>query len=109
MNTLHTTTTGNLFNETGILTHCGDYAGEFTNEADAILEQISKKRDEIYVQDGSSYGWSDIMFNENTGEVYAVWANGELTAQSALLQYIEINESDCSAAFKAIKEKTPED
>lgn len=105
MKNLQTTTTGSLFNQTGILTHAGDYAGEFTYEADEILEKISDRRDEIYVSDGSSYGWSDIMFNEQTGEVYAVWANGELTAQSALLQYVELDEADCPKAFAEAKEK----
>jgi len=105
MKTLNTTTTGILFNHTGILTHAGDYAGKFTDEADALLEAISNRRDEIYVQDGSSYGWSDIMVNETTGAIYAVWANGELTEQSALLQFVELEESDCPKAFAEAKEK----
>ena len=105
MKNLQTTTTGSLFNHTGILTHAGDYAGKFTDEADMLLESVSDKRDEIYVQDGSSYGWSDIMFNERTGELYAVWANGALTEQSALLQYAELDEADCPKAFAEAKAK----
>lgn len=102
MKQLQTTTTGNFFNQTGILTHAGDYAGKYTNEADAILEEISDKRSEIYVGDGSSYGWSDIMYNEHTQKVFAVWANGELTEQNALVQYVELQYEDCKKVFAEI-------
>ena len=92
MNTLQTTTTGSLFNHTGILTHAGDYAERFRDEAINILEKISDREDEIF--DGSSYGWADIMINENSGKIYAVWGNDMLTAQNGLVEYTEMERED---------------
>ncbi len=98
MNTLQKTTTGSLFNHTGILTAAGDYAGKFSQEANDIL------------MDGDEFmygpdGWSDIMINERTGKMYAVLAKGELTCQNAEVFYSEIEESQCCKAFAEAKEK----
>ena len=101
MKNLQTTTTGSLFNQTGILTHCGDYAGKFQDEAVSILEKVSDKVNEIFDGDG----WADIMFNEKTLETYAVWANDSLTARSGLLEYIELDKEDCPKAFEEAKTK----
>jgi len=94
MKNLQTTTTGNLFNHTGILTHAGDYAGRFQDESINILEKISDREDEIFTSDGSSYGWADIMINENSGKIYAVWGNDMLTAQNGLVEYTEMERED---------------
>lgn len=104
MKNLQITTTGSLFNQTGILTHCGDYAGKFQDEAVSILEKVSDKVNDIFDGDG----WADIMFNEVNLNVYAVWANDSLTAQSGLCEYIEIDEEDCPKAFKEMNEKMEE-
>lgn len=102
MKSLQTTTTGSLFNHTGILTHCGDYAGKFQDEAAKILEIVSAKKNEIF---DNVEGWADIMIDEKEMKVYSVWANESLTAQSGLLEYIELDEEDCPEAFLEAKSK----
>lgn len=86
------TATGNLFNHTGILTHAGDYAGKYQQEAFDLLMQ----GDEFMWTDDS---WADIM-HDNKGKCYAVIAKGELTSQNAECYYAEIEENDCKAAIK---------
>jgi len=92
MKKLQTTTTGSFFNHTGILTHAGDYAGKFSTEAHEIIMQGDEF---MYGPDG----WSDIMFNESNGKVYAVLAKGELTCQNAEVYYAELDKEDCPKAF----------
>ena len=97
MKNLETTTTGSLFQHTGIMTHCGDYAGKYQDEAIEILENLSDRYSDIF-DDGD--GWADIMFNSKTSKAYAVWANVWLTEINALCEYVEISEEDCPAAYR---------
>jgi hypothetical protein len=98
MKHLTTTTTGNFFDLEGVLSHAGDYAGKYVHEAYVIMESVSRDITRI-AEEGTD--WADIMFNERTGKVFAVWASGELTMQNALLQYVELDKEDCSADLKA--------
>jgi hypothetical protein len=94
------TTTESLFNHTGILTHAGDYAGKFMNEAEDILIAADEENNIV----GDSQAWADIMVNEITGKIYAVWAAGELTSRAKCF-YAEIEKSDCPKAFSESKDK----
>lgn len=86
------TTTGSLFNHTGILSHAGDFAGKYQQEAFDIL---FKGDDVMWNMDS----WSDIMHDKN-GKCYAVFAKGELTCQNAECFYAELEDSDCEDAVK---------
>jgi len=65
MKNLQTTTTGSLFNHTGILTHAGDYAGKFMNEAEDLLINAEEENNIV----GDSQAWADIMVNETSGKI----------------------------------------
>lgn len=101
MKTLENTTTGSLFNHTGILTHAGDYAGKYQDEAYNIINKIEP----IEIIDTR---WADIMVNGRTGKIYAVYAEGALTMQNATCLYTELLEEDCPFAFKDAKNKIEE-
>lgn len=101
MKSLTNTTTGNIFNLTGILTHAGSYAGEFEMEAHEIFASLSTKR----WNHANGSNWGDIMVNERTGILYAVRAVGELTEHDADCYYVELDEEDCPKAFAAAKSK----
>lgn len=98
MKSITKTTTDNLFNLEGILTHAGDHAGQYSWEANDIINDGDEF---MYGPDG----WSDIMVNERTGKLYAVLSKGALTEFGTELYYAELEESDCPKAFAAAKEK----
>ena len=104
MQNLQRTTTGSLFNHTGILTHAGSYAGEYQTDAFKLI----KKSDIEKLMDYSEDSWADVMVNTSTGKVYAVWAEGELTAQSNDVLYAEIEETDCQGGWMDAQEKIEE-
>ena len=63
------TTTGNLFNNTGILSHAGTYAGEYMQEAWDILDKA------YTLPEFQGHMWADIMHN-NDGpgmQVVFIW------------------------------------
>jgi len=91
MKTIETTTTGSLFNHTGILNHAGDYAGKYQQEA---FDLITIGEDFMLSEDS----WADIM-HDNKGKCYAVIAKGELTSQNSECFYAEIEQSDCEEAY----------
>lgn len=93
MNAINETTTGSLFNHTGILNHAGDYAGKYQQEAFDIL--VSAGFEKELLEDNE---WLDIM-HDNNGNCYAVYAEDELTCQNADCKYIKIEESDCEQAY----------
>lgn len=89
MKPTQTTTPGQLFNHTGILTHAGDYAGERQQEAyDALGLTHELTGDE----------WCDIMHTpDEEGEhyhIYAVYADAPLTSFSGVCKYSELENSD---------------
>lgn len=91
MKTINETTTGSLFNHTGILQAAGDYAGKYQQEAfDLIMDG-----DEFMWTEET---WADIM-HDNKGRCYAVIAKGELTSQESECYYAEIEASDCEDAY----------
>lgn len=100
MKTINYTTTGSLFNHTGILTHAGDYAGKYQEEAIELINQAKiEAEDTNFPPENAPEFWADIMMNEGTGVLYAVWADGPLTSYSHC-EYVEINENDCERAYK---------
>jgi hypothetical protein len=101
MKDLQTTTTGSLFNHTGILTHAGDYAGKYQFEAIELLQSVSEEKQILTIEDA----WADIMFNERTNQLYAVWANGPLTSFNSIAEYVELNRNDCLMATEDAEEK----
>lgn len=100
MKNLTETTTGQLFNELGILNHAGDYAGKYQDSAYNIFGQIWD--DEINSWDKNQ--WMDIMYNNN-GNVYAIWAEDSFTCQNAWAFYVELEKNDCLDAFIEIENK----
>jgi len=83
------TTTGNLFNHTGILQYAGDYAGKYQQEAYDLLNlKVELKENE----------WCDIMHDEK-GNCFAVYAEDELTCQNADCLYLKMEVSDCEQAY----------
>lgn len=84
-----------------ILEHCGDYAGEFQNEAYELLNQVTDLPE--YFENEQ---WADIMFDRQ-GNVYAIFADGALTSDSPAM-YIEIEQEDCPEAFDAMYSKFDE-
>ncbi len=95
MKSLVITTTGQM---AGKIHHCGDFGGEFANEAYDIISE----REELPEFEGNQ--WADIMY-DNEGRVYAVWAEDALTCWSDKLIYLELEESDCPRAFEKMREK----
>ena len=104
MENLQKTTTGSLFNHTGILTHVGSYAGEYMSEAFQLIRKLDKAKLKSHGGDN----WADIMVNTSTGKVYAVWAEGELTAQNNDVLYTEIEKTDCPGAWVDAQSKIEE-
>ena len=86
------TTIGNLFNNTGILSHAGTYAGEYMQEAWDILDKA------YTLPEFQGHMWADIMHN-NDGQCYAVFAEDSLTCWNASCIYLEVSRSDCPAAY----------
>lgn len=97
MKNLIETTTGTLANQM-ILTHCGDYAGEFQQEAFDLLNEVED------IKDFEGNEWCDIMFDRE-GNVYAIWAEDALTCWNADAKYIELEKEDCPNAFAGMEEK----
>lgn len=87
------TTTAELLNM-GIDKFAG-YDSEFVTEAYEIIGEIDNDSPEQ---------WASIMMDDD-GKFYAVWAEGALTCQYCDAAYVEIQESDCPAAFQAAKDK----
>ena len=84
----------------GKIEPCGNYAGEFSQEAfDLINAECETKDIEM-----SAEMWSDIMYLKATGEVIAIVAEGELTSNSNCV-YVYLDYSDCPAAFDGRDEK----
>ena len=99
MKNLIETTTGILASQM-TLTHCGDYAGKFSDSAFDIFESIW----ESPLADLEDEQWMDIMFDAK-GNVYAVWAEDSLTCQNAWCYYVELEKEDCPKAFEEAEEK----
>ena len=91
-----TTTTGHM---SGKLNHCGDYAGEFMNEAYDIINGI------ITLEQLVENQWADIMYFHQTGEVVAVLADDALTCHDAELIYVYLDREECPRAFAKMEEK----
>jgi hypothetical protein len=98
-NELTTTTTGTLSSQM-ILNHCGNYAGEFQDNAFEIFQELWDS--ELNSLDMNQ--WMDIMYNKE-GKVFAIFAEDALTCQNAWCFYVELQEEDCPEAFKIMKEK----
>lgn len=98
MKTLIETTTGALANQM-ILSHCGDYAGKFHDEAFEIFQELWDS--ELNSWDGRE--WMDIMFDRK-GNVYAIYAEDSLTCQDAWCYYVELDREDCERAFEEMEE-----
>lgn len=96
MKKVATTTTGHM---SGKLNHCGDYAGEFMNEAYDIINGIM----ELEPLEGNQ--WADIMYFSISGEVVAVLADDALTCHDAELIYVYLDREDCPRAFAGMEEK----
>jgi len=84
------TTTGSLFNHTGILHHAGDYAGKYQEQAFELFDCVSHVI-------GSE--WCDIM-HDSKGQLYAVWAEDSLTCQNAKCVYHKLNKRECIEAWE---------
>ena len=97
MKNLIETTTGSLSSQI-ILDHCGDYAGEFQDQAFDLLSTVTD------LPDFKENQWCDIMFDRN-GNVYAIWAEDALTCYNADAKYIQLDMEDCEEAFKGMEEK----
>lgn len=89
----HSATTGELANL--LLSHCGDYAGKFQDEAYKLLSCSGELM-------GNE--WADIMFDRQR-KVYAVWAEDALTCFNAKTKYMELRQSDCPKAFKEMEDQ----
>lgn len=100
MKTLFETTTGSIASKMR-LDHCGEYAGEFLEEALDILNKVTYCHMDSLIDNE----WADIMYDENTGNVYAICAEDALTCRNASMLYIQIDFEDCPSAFKKMKEK----
>lgn len=92
MKAIQFTTTGSLFNHTGILQHAGDYAGRYQEEAFELLKDSDFKYDEN--------SWGDIM-HDKKGVCYAVIANGELNSFDSDCYYAQIDSDDCEHAINS--------
>lgn len=104
MKTLNYTNTGSLFMHVGILTHVGDYAGKYMQEAiELIIEAKIECDDTNCVPTNCPGMWADIMMN-SSGEVFAVWADGELTCGQNHCEYVKITDHDIDH-YKIIIEK----
>lgn len=93
MKIYETTTTGTSGMK---LSHCGDYAGKFQDEALRLLdikEELKGKE------------WADIMYDRNTNIVYAVWADDELTSFDKKLHCLRLKYDLCPDAFDGMKEQ----
>lgn len=95
MKTLVKTTTAELNSMN--LNFCGDYEGEFQDEAYWLLSEY----EDLTTFKGEM--WADIMFDMNE-KVYAVCASGTLTSDSQAM-YIELEQEDCPIAFEAMHSK----
>jgi len=91
------TTTGNISAQM-ILNHCGDYAGKFQDEAYDLLSKVTD------LPEFSENQWCDIMYDMK-GNIYAIWADGELNRYNALAKYIQLDREDCEKAFAEMEEK----
>ena len=90
MGTIQETSTNQLFNLTDVLTHAGDYAGKYQQEAFDLLMQGD---DFMWTEDA----WADIM-HDNKGNCYAIIAKGELTSDSDCY-FANISKEDCISAY----------
>jgi hypothetical protein len=91
MKTINTTTTGQLFNELGVLSHAGEYAGEYQDEAAVIIGELQDVEFE-------NNAWADIMHNYN-GVCYAIFAKDAITCHNEMCLYVKIDRSDCPKAY----------
>jgi len=96
MKKLIETTTGTISNQM-ILDHCGDYAGEFQNEAYELLSNVCE------LPEFENNHWADIMFYGRI--VYAIWAEDSLTCYNASCYYVELEKKDCPKAFDMMEKK----
>jgi len=96
MKTLIETTTAAIASQM-ILDHCGNYAGEFQDEAYGLLNQVTD------LPEFENEEWADIMYDRE-GNVYAIYADGELTSNSKAI-YIELDREDCERAFEGMELK----
>jgi len=93
------TTTGDLSRQM-ILRSCGDNAGRFQDEAQAIIVPLCDLPSSDWTEDE----WADIMYDRK-GNVYAIWADGPLTSQDSICVYVELELEDCSEAFLGMEEQ----
>lgn len=98
MKTLIETTTGFLASQM-ILDNCGEYAGEYQDEAFEIIDSVYE--DELSFITNQ---WCDIMYDQNH-KVYAIFATDALTCWNAEVLYVELEESDCPKAFENMRTK----
>lgn len=99
MKNLIKTTTGTITSQM-ILEHCGDYAGRFQDAAFDIFQKIWDDK----LSSWEENQWMDIMF-DRAGNVYAIYAEDELTCQNAWCFYIQLEREDCEDAFDSMLEK----
>jgi len=99
MKNLVRTTTGDLSSQM-ILAHCGDYAGMFQDAAYEIIAALWP----LPSSDEESDQWADIMWDRQFN-IYAIWADGELSSQNSNCFYVELNYDDCPEAFEGMKEQ----
>jgi hypothetical protein len=92
MKTLNETKTGQLFNELGILSQAGEYAGEYQQEAFNLISELET------LPEFEGNMWADIMHN-NKGNCYAVYAEDALTCQDARCLYVQVDREDCKSAY----------
>lgn len=91
MKNLIETTTGAISSRM-ILDSCGDYAGKYQDKAFDLLSQVTD------LPQFEENQWCDILF-DRYGDVYAIWAEDELTCYNADAKYIQLDREDCPEAF----------
>ena len=97
MKNLIETTTGTLSSQM-ILDYCGDYDGEFQDEAFDLLSKVT----DLPAFEGNH--WADIMF-DHSYNIYAIWAEDALTCWNAAVKYIQLDNEDCPKAFAGMNKK----
>jgi len=95
MKNVITTTTGTISSQI-ILRSCGDNAGRFQGQAIDIIEDLYD------LPDWEEDQWADIMYDRK-GNVYAIWADGELTSQNSQCVYVQLDYEDFPAAFEGME------
>jgi len=90
-------TTGTISSQM-TLAHCGDYAGMFQDAAYDIIWSLC----DLPSCDEEPDQWADIMYDRQ-GNVFAIWADGELSSQDSQCFYVELALDDCPEAFEGME------